>query len=383
MHYRKFGKLDEQVSLLGFGAMRLPCHKKEDGSQGEIIEKEAIELIRAAIDGGVNYIDTAYPYHDGHSEPLVAKALKDGYREKVYLATKNPSWELKEKGDFTKYLDEQLEKLEVDCIDFYLQHAFNPTSWETLQSINFYDEAMKAKADGKIKYFGFSFHAEYELFEEIINAHNWDFTMIQYNYLDEEHQAGLKGLKLAASKNMGVVAMEPLRGGSMGDKMPEDIKEEFKNAAKSPVELALRWLANQPEVSVILSGMSTLEQVKDNLAILKKDDMLPGKALTDQEAALIKHVEEVWNKRILVGCTSCNYCLPCPTGVNIPECFAAYNIYGSSISWQEDKAKTKYKELKEAGTDASKCIRCGACSPNCPQTIDIPEKLEQLHKVLG
>jgi len=383
MHYRKFGKLDENVSLLGFGAMRLPCNKKEDGTPGEINEKEAIEIIRAAIDGGVNYVDTAYPYHDGNSEALVAKALKDGYREKVYLATKNPSWELKEKGDFTKYLDEQLAKLEVDCIDFYLQHAFNPKSWETLQGLNFFEEAMKAKADGKIKYFGFSFHAEYELFEEIINTHNWDFAMIQYNYLDEEHQAGLKGLKLAASRNMGVVVMEPLRGGSMGDKMPEDIKEEFKNTDKSPVELALRWLANQPEVTVILSGMSSLEQVKNNIEILGKEDMLPGKAITFEENTLLKHVKEVWNKRTLVGCTSCNYCIPCPTGVNIPECFAALNIYGSSIAWAENRAQTKYKELKEAGTDASKCVNCGACTPNCPQGIEIPGKLGELHKLLG
>jgi len=382
MQYRQFGKLDEKISLLGFGAMRLPCRKNEDGSDGKINEAEAVKMIRAAIDGGVNYVDTAYPYHDGESELIVAKALKDGYREKVYLATKNPSWLLENKGDFTKYLDEQLKKLEVSCIDFYFQHALNQKSWDTIQSLNFYEEAMKAKADGKIKYFGFSFHAEYELFEEIINAYNWDAVMIQYNYLDEEHQAGLKGLKLAASKNMGVIAMEPLRGGSMADKMPEDIKDEFKNASKSPTELAFSWLANQSEVKIMLSGMSNMEQVKENLEIFSKENMVVGKALSSDEVALLKHVKDVWNKRILVGCTACGYCVPCSFGVNIPECFSAYNIFGSSVSWQEAKAKEKYKELTDTDSGASKCTKCGVCSPKCPQNIAIPEKLEELHKAL-
>jgi len=383
MQYRPFGKLNENISLLGFGAMRLPCYKNEDGTSGKIIEDEAVKMIRTSIDGGVNYIDTAYPYHEGQSELVVAKALKDGYREKVYLASKNPSWLLENKGDFTKYLDEQLEKLEVSYIDFYFQHAFNPKSWEKLQSLNFYEEAMKAKAEGKIKYFGFSFHAEYELFEEIINAYDWDAVMIQYNYLDEEHQAGLKGLKLAASKNIGVIAMEPLRGGSMADKMPDDIKEEFKGFSKNPTELAFAWLANQPEVSLMLSGMSNMEQIEENLKIFSKETMTARSALTTDEAALLKHVKDVWNKRILVGCTACGYCVPCPFGVNIPECFAAFNIYGSSVSWQEMKAKEKYKELKDAQTDVSKCTKCGICSPKCPQDIAIPEKLEELHKVLS
>ena len=382
MQYRHFGKLDLKPSLLGFGAMRLPII---DGDSSKINEDEAIKMIRASIDGGVNYVDTAYPYHSGNSEYTVAKALKDGYREKVSLASKNPTWLLEKEGDFTKYLDEQLKKLEVDCIDFYLQHAFEGERWKIFKNLNVFEEAQKAKTDGKIKYFGFSFHAEYDVFEDIINEYDWDFCQIQYNYLDEDYQAGTKGLELAASKNIGVVVMEPLRGGRLADKMPEDLVEEYNQAKvkRSNVDWALRWVANHPEVSLILSGMSTMEQVQENLKICSAEDILPGSALNEEEAAMIKHIADTWNKRILVGCTACNYCMPCPAGVNIPECFAAYNLFGSAAASAVGASKKQYKELVESGSGADKCINCGACVSQCPQSIQIPEKLAELHKVLS
>ena len=382
MQYRHFGKLDVKPSLLGFGAMRMPIL---DGDTSKINEPEAIKMIRASIDGGVNYVDTAYPYHGGKSEFTVAKALKDGYRQKVSLASKNPTWLLEKQGDFTKYLDEQLGKLEVDCIDFYLQHSFDGDRWNTFKKLNVYEEAMKAKADGKIKYFGFSFHAEYEVFEEIINSYDWDFCQIQYNFLDENYQAGMKGLKLAASKNIGVIVMEPLRGGRLADKMPEDLIAEYDQAKvkRNNVDWALRWVANQPEVSLLLSGMNTMEQVEENLKICSADDIVPGKALNAEESAMIKHIADTWNKRILVGCTACNYCMPCPAGVNIPECFAAYNLFGSAAASAVSASKKQYKELKENGAGADKCIECRACVSQCPQSINIPEKLAELDKVLS
>jgi len=381
MQYRHFGKLEVKPSLLGFGAMRMPII---DGDSSKINEPEAIKMIRAAIDGGVNYVDTAYPYHGGNSEYTVAKALKDGYREKVSLASKNPTWLIEKSGDFTKYLDEQLNKLEVSCIDFYLQHAFEGERWKIFKELNVYEEAMKAKADGKIKYFGFSFHAEYDVFEDIINEYDWDFCQIQYNYLDENYQAGTKGLKLAASKNIGVIVMEPLRGGRLADKMPEDLVEEYNQAKvkRSNVDWALRWVANQPEVSLLLSGMSSMEQVQENLKICSAEDIVPGKALNDEESAMIKHIADTWNKRILVGCTACNYCMPCPAGVDIPGCFAAYNLFGSAAASAVSESKKQYKELKESGAGADKCINCQACVSQCPQSINIPEKLAELDKVL-
>lgn len=382
MQYRNFGNLNIKPSLLGFGAMRMPF---KNGITGDIDEEKAIEMIRTGIDSGINYVDTAFPYHDGNSEFVVGKALKDGYRQKVYLATKNPVWLLEKPGDWTKYLDQQLEKLDVDSIDLYLQHAFDKSRFENFKKLHCYEEALKAKEDGKIKHIGFSFHDSYDVFEEIINEYPWDFCQIQLNYLDEEYQAGMKGLKLAASKNMGVVVMEPLRGGRLGDKMPEDVKDEFEKAIpdKSNVEIAFRWLANLPEVGLFLSGMSSLEQVKDNIRICSMEDMVPEKAITEKEVAAIKKIADQWNKRTLVGCTACNYCMPCPAGVHIPQSFSAYNVFGSSVPSAEMKAKKQYKEIVDEGGSAAQCVACGQCESACPQGIKIIDNLEKLHQVLS
>jgi len=266
MQYRSFGRLDWKASALGFGCMRLPTSDGERLSPN-ILEDEAIRMIRRAIDSGVNYLDTAYPYHGGQSEVVVGKALQDGYREKVRLATKLPVWMVESAADFDRLLNEQLAKLQTSYIDFYLLHALSHSRWQDIVlKHDLLTRAEAALADGRIRHLGFSFHDEYEAFEEIVNGSDlWSFCQIQYNYMDTENQAGVRGLKLAADKGLAVVVMEPLMGGRLADP-PKDILEVMDRfpARRTPVEWALEWLWVQPEVSVVLSGMSTMTQVEEN-----------------------------------------------------------------------------------------------------------------------
>ncbi|GKX31752.1 aldo/keto reductase [Vallitalea longa] len=374
MQYKLFGKTNEEVSRLGFGCMRF---QTKNGYSRKIDEEIALKQVRYAIDNGVNYIDTAYNYHGGESEKLVAKVLKDGYREKVKLATKLPSWLIKSREDMDKYLNEQLEKLETDHIDFYLLHTLNKKFWNTLKENDVLDFLESIVKDGRVKHVGFSFHDELSLFKEIVDSYDWDFCQIQYNYLDENYQAGTEGLKYAKAKGMGVVIMEPLRGGNLSKKVPDDIKAIWDKAdiKRSPAEWALKFIFNHPEVDVVLSGMNEMEHIEENIRIAS--ETTPN-SLTDKEIQLINNVKEEYKNKIKVGCTKCAYCMPCPKGVDIPACFSLYN---ESSMFDFDMAKLEYSKFVKKENKASACIECGQCEEKCPQHLNIREKLKEVEEL--
>ncbi|MFY9277963.1 MAG: aldo/keto reductase [Caldicoprobacterales bacterium] len=381
MEYRKFGNLGFEISTFGFGCMRLPLEVQPDGTTdpSKIDEQEAIKMIHYAIDNGVNYFDTAYPYHGENSELLLAKALKDGYREKVKIATKLPVWKAKTYEDFEKLLDEQLAKLEVDYIDFYLLHALSKDRWDQIKELGVLDFLDQAVASGKIKYPGFSFHDELPVFKEIIDSYDWKMCQIQLNILDQDYQAGVEGMRYAASKGIPVVIMEPLKGGRLAHNVPEDVQALWDQAEtkRSPVEWAFRWLYNFPEITVILSGVSTMEQLKDNIEIFSK---AAPNSMDEKELELVQKVKALYDSKIKVGCTGCNYCVPCPSGVEIPRIFSLYNDY--SIYGGSEEFKEWYKNLMDEGKDASNCVECGQCESECPQHISIIERLKEAHEVL-
>ncbi|EQK42540.1 aldo/keto reductase family protein [[Clostridium] bifermentans ATCC 638] len=371
MRYREFGKTGKKISILGFGCMRFPQ------IDGEIDEGKTIEMVRYAIDNGVNYIDTAYPYHNGESEIVVGKILKDGYRERVNLATKLPSWEINSREDMDKYFNEQLKKLQTEQIDFYLIHALDKGLWENLVENNIFDFLNKIKKSKKVRYVGFSFHDKYEVFKEIIDSYDWDFTQIQYNYLDEEYQAGTKGLEYASEKDMGVIIMEPLRGGKLANNLPNDILEIINksNSKKSPAQWAFKFLYNKPEIGIVLSGMSNIEQVIDNIRICNEDGAAGSMNLENEK--VIEALRDTLKSKIKINCTDCKYCMPCPNGVNIPACFECLNN-SSMFNDIEGIKNNMYKYLIEQDVDASKCIECGKCEKSCPQHIDIINKLKKV-----
>ncbi len=376
MQYRKFGNLDLQVSALGFGCMRLPVL---DGKRNCIDIPTATRMIHSGIDGGINYIDTAYTYHDGESEKLIGSILTADHRRKVKLATKMPSWLIKEKGDFDQYFEEQLGRLKSDRIDFYLVHALNRTYWENLLRLGVLDWLQKMKDKGGIGAIGFSFHDEFPVFKRIIDEfENWDFCQIQYNYLDIEEQAGLSGLKYAADKGLAVIVMEPLLGGKLAVPPPA-IQTIFNSADihRSPVEWALQWIWNQPEVSIILSGMSSLLQVKENLECANRSKV---GSFSKLEEEVIHKVQDAFYKICPIPCTNCQYCMPCPHGVNIPLNF---DIFNRGIMLDDIKSiKYKYQEL-DAAERASACQQCHDCEEKCPQRIPISDWMSYIHQVLG
>jgi predicted aldo/keto reductase-like oxidoreductase len=378
MEYRKFSKFENPVSLFGIGCMRLPLIKK--GGKEEVDEDEAIRMIRYGIDHGVNYIDTAYPYHEGKSEIIVGKALRDGYREKVYLATKLPSWLIKKHSDFERFLNEQLRKLETDHIDFYLLHSLDKKKWNKLHNLGALDFMEKARSQGKIKYICFSFHDDYDTFCQIIDAYDWDMCQIQMNILDVDEQATLKGLKYAASKGIPIVIMEPLKGGRLATSVTSEVEAIWNKAdvKRSPVEWAFRWLYNFPEIAVILSGVSSMEQLQDNLRIFSD---AKANCMDDFELSLVDQVRDVYLKKTKVHCTGCEYCLPCPQGVSIPRVFNLLNtaaIYNEAL-----QCRNKYqKDFISKNTDASQCVECGQCEEACPQHIPIIDKLKEAHEYL-
>ncbi|MCC4769907.1 aldo/keto reductase [Methanosarcina sp. DH2] len=376
MLYRKMPKNGDELSILGFGCMRLAS--KEDGS---IDEERATKQVRYAIDHGVNYVDTAWPYHMGHSEPFLGRALAEGYREKVKIATKLPSFLIKSREDMDKFLNAQLEKLNTDHIDYYLLHYLVGDLWDNIEKLDVGDFLDKAKADGRIINAGFSFHGAGKEFKRIVDAYDWDFCQIQYNFLDEKNQAGTEGLEYAASKDLGVIIMEPLRGGNLTKTVPQVVKDIWdENPIKrSPVEWALRWVWNHPEVTVVLSGMNEETHIEENLRIA--DEAYPN-SLTEAELQLVKRVTSKYRELMKVSCTGCRYCMPCPAGVNIPLCFEEYN----NLYLVDDPAGERFLYAARLGgvvtagdpEFASLCVQCGKCVEKCPQHIDIPTVLESV-----
>ncbi len=380
MQYRKMPKTGEELSVLGFGCMRLPM------KEGRIDEPRAIAQIRHAIERGVNYVDTAWPYHAGESENVLGRALKDGYRERVRVATKLPSWMIKTRADMDHYLNAQLQKLGVERIDYYLLHALNGGNWDQLNSLGVLEFVAAAQRDGRIGNIGFSFHGQLADFKRIVDAHPWVFCQIQYNYLDQEYQAGREGLKYAADRGLGVIVMEPLRGGNLGRATPPAPVAELWNEApvrRSPAEWALRWLWDQPEVTVILSGMNDETHIEENLAVA---DSVRAGELTAPELKLVEKVAQKYRELMKVSCTSCGYCLPCPAGVMIPGCFENYNQLHMFGGEQEIKFMYALRLSGELGDGkpgfASQCVECGACLKKCPQQIPIPEVLAKIAEEL-
>ena len=366
-----FPTIDRESSMLGFGCMRFPTTP-----EGKIDEAEAIRMIRHAIDSGVTYIDTAYPYHGGESEVVVGKALQDGYREKVILTTKLPCWNVKTYEDMMRLLDEQLAKLQTDHVDFYILHAMNKDRLKQMQELDYKKFYAEAMAQGKVRYPGFSFHDDAETFIRILDDWDqWKMAQVQMNILDDENQATLAGIREAGKRGVGVVIMEPLRGGMLANP-PADVAAVYDAFAdkRSPVEWAFRYLYAMPEVITILSGMSNWEQVTDNLRIF---DIEARPELTEAEEALFRSAKATYMARTKTRCTGCRYCQPCPMGVQIPRIFQGYD--GAMLYAEADFSKG-YARIVADEADASRCVQCRQCESNCPQHLPIVEFLQEIHE---
>lgn len=379
MKYRKMGNTGFYASAISFGAMRLPMlpDAKDDSA---VDEKAAIDLMRRAVDLGVNYFDSAYIYHGGFSEVVMGRALKGEYRKKVKIATKCPVGRLKSPEDYNKFLDEQLKRLDDDHIDFYLFHGLGTGGWGDVQQFDLLNMAEKAKKAGKISHIGFSFHDKNEVFHKIIDGYNkWEFTQIQYNYMDTENQAGIEGLKYAAEKGIAVIVMEPLLGGRLA-RPPKDIADLIasNDVKRSPADWALQWLWNQHEVSTVLSGMSTVEQLEQNV---KSAETSGERTLNLFEVAFVDRLAAKFKGRAVIPCTKCNYCMPCPQGVNIPNNFAMYN---EGLVYDDPGApRFMYARWTPEETKADKCTACQVCEEKCPQKIEISKWMPKVHGVLG
>ncbi len=368
MQYRLFGNTGKMVSSLGFGCMRFPVDK-----DGNISEKEAIDMIHYAIDNGVNYFDTAYFYHNGKSEELLGKALKGIPRQKVFIATKMPVALAKKEEDFDIFFNEQLKRLDTDYVDFYLLHALNKEYWkDVVIKYDFLSKIKKLKQDGLIKHIGFSFHDDYDTFKMIVDSFDeWEFCQIQLNYVDTEHQAGIKGLEYAYSKGLGVVIMEPLRGGRLAN-VPDRIRDILPKDV-SVVETALDFLWDRQEVSVILSGMSTFDQVKDNIEYANRATV---GMMCHNTKNILDYAKEVYRKSAFVNCTGCGYCMPCPMGIDIP---GIYDIYNKTALGRVKNIKEKEYDI--LAVKADKCVKCKKCEDVCPQHIQSSLLMEKITKV--
>lgn len=366
MKTKSFDKLGVQPSLLGFGCMRFPLDK-----DGNIDEVESEKMIDKAIESGVTYIDTAFPYHNGDSEPFVGKVLKKYNREDFFLATKLPIWKVTSTEEVREIFESQLQRLGVDYVDFYLLHALDEDKWSKVTKYDIIEVCEEFRKEGKIRYLGFSFHDEYPVFEKIIKSHNWDFCQLQLNYMDMDIQAGTKGYNLAKEMNIPIVVMEPIKGGSLAN-LPEDITKMFKdyNPTASLSSWALRYVGTMSNVKVILSGMSTYDQVLDNL-----DTFEDFKPLNEEESALIEKVRTILKSRTQNGCTGCAYCMPCPFGVDIPSNFKYWN--NAFVYDDHDKFKDRLNNMDDKAK-AANCKECGACEKMCPQQLHIREDLKKI-----
>ncbi len=374
MQYRKLGKLDLAVSALGFGCMRLPT----TGKWNEIMEPQAIEMIRYAVDNGVNYLDSAHGYHGGKSESLIAKALEGGRREKVRIATKMPTWAVKAPADFDRLFEESCERLQTHRIDFYLLHNVQAGHWANVRDHGVLAWLDRKLADGRIGATGFSFHDSLDVLQEVIAAYpHWTVCQVQYNYVCENVQAGTKGVKHAADEGLAVVVMEPLFGGTLANPPPA-VRALWDAAGKDPADMALRWLWDKPQAATVLSGMSTLDQVQRNVASAAASGI---GAMPDDEQQLVARVREEYKKLAAVPCTACGYCVPCPNGVAIPQNFMLLNqvrMHGGSVAQLNRNLYSQMPKEKRAES----CVGCHKCEERCPQHIKIADWLERVHAVM-
>ncbi|KZX15240.1 L-glyceraldehyde 3-phosphate reductase [Methanobrevibacter cuticularis] len=365
MLYREMEKTGDKLSILGFGCMRYPR------KNGRIDFERTKKQIISAIDNGINYFDTAYMYPG--SEEVLGKILSEGYREKVKIATKLLMIVIKTREDMDKMFEKQLKRLQTDYIDYYMLHSINLEQWENLKDNGLIEFIEEEQNKGRILNIGFSFHGNVFDFKKLVDDYDWDFCMIQYNYLDENYQAGKEGLDYASSKGLGIIAMEPLRGGMLVDKLPDSAKKIIENfhIKKTPAEWALRWLWDNPNINVVLSGMNREKDVAENIAIASN---VQPNSLKDDEKEMINEVKEEFKNRIKIDCTACGYCLPCPHGVDIPMAFSSLNdkaIFGGM------KSNIQYlMTTTENDSLASKCNECGICEKKCPQNIAIVEELK-------
>ena len=379
MNYRNYGKTGYKVSALGMGCMRLP-RLYEDG-KAQVDREKAFEMIRYAATHGVNYFDTAFGYHNQTSESVLGEALDGGLRQKVKIATKQPTFAMKTQADIRRNLENTLKKLRTDYIDIYLIHNINPANWEEVQQREIFAEYEKFREEGMIRAIAFSYHGGAELFPKVLAAYPWDMCQIQQNFLDIDIEATENAIILAGQKGCALVIMEPLRGGGLA-KAPAAVQKLYDEfpTRRSPVEWAFRHLLNYPQVSTILSGMSTLEQIKENIAIFSKPDAIPN-CLSGEEKALLRKAKAAYDAIETIPCTGCEYCMPCPHGVNIPRVFALYN---DALRFENfEPSKRGYWFTTNMGGDAGRCEECGECEPKCPQGIEIIQELKVTHQALG
>lgn len=371
MEKRSFEKLGITTSLLGFGTMRMPLT-----TEGKIDEPLAEQMIDRAIAAGVNYIDTAYPYHNGDSEPFTGKVLNKYARDSYYLATKLPHWLINSLDDAKRIFEEQLKRLDKEYIDFYLMHAMNYEAFDKMVKLGVVKYLEELKEEGKIKYLGFSFHSIYEEFEKMIKFLDWDFCQIQYNYMDTEEQAGDKGYELAEKLGIPLIIMEPVKGGALAVLSPDlDIKLKDIDSKATPSSFALRWVGSHSNVKVILSGMSTMDQVEDNL-----DTFGDFRPLSEREKDVLKEISDIMKSRIGNGCTGCGYCMPCPFGVDIPKCFKIWNQYRMFQNY--DAIKNSWEKFTKPESKPEYCTECGKCEKLCPQHLEIRKDLKSVKNEL-